>query len=302
MAWAKRIVLFLMVNVLVMITLSILLKVLGIQPYLSAKGMDYQSLLAFCLVWGMGGAFISLMLSRVMAKWSMGVKIVDENNHSPEMRDLQQRVHQLSREAGLRTMPQVGVYESDEMNAFATGPTKSRSLVAVSTGLLRRMNRNEADGVLAHEVAHIANGDMVTMTLIQGVVNAFAMFLARAIAFAVTQATSNRDEESSSAGPSATYFIVQFVLEIVFMILGSIVVAWFSRWREFRADRGGASLAGREKMIAALEALRRNYEMVDPNAQPAVATMKISSRGSGIFRLFSTHPPLEERIARLSAR
>lgn len=300
MAWFKRIFLFLAVNILVMLTLSVLLKVLGIQPYLSARGMNYQSLMAFCLVWGMGGAFISLAISRMMAKFAMGVKVIDESNRSPELQDLVQRVHRLAREAGLPKMPEVGVYESDEINAFATGPTKSRSLVAVSTGLLRRMNRAEADGVLGHEVAHIANGDMVTMTLIQGVVNAFAMFLARAIAFAVSQAGNSRDDERSSLN-SGTYFIVQFVLEIVFMILGSLVVAWFSRWREFRADRGGANLAGRDKMIAALEALRRNYEMVDSHAQPAVATLKISSRGSGIFKLFSTHPPLEERIARLAA-
>jgi heat shock protein HtpX len=300
MAWFKRIFLFLAVNVLVMLTLSVVLKVLGVQPYLSSRGMNYQALLAFCLVWGMGGAFISLAISRMMAKFAMGVKVIDESNRSPELQDLVQRVHRLAREAGLPKMPEVGVYESNEINAFATGPTKSRSLVAVSSGLLRRMNRAEADGVLGHEIAHIANGDMVTMTLIQGVVNAFAMFLARAIAFAVAQAGNSRDDERSSLN-SGTYYIVQFILEIVFMILGSLVVAWFSRWREFRADRGGANLAGRDKMIAALEALRRNYEMVDPQAQPAVATLKISSRGSGIFKLFSTHPPLEERIARLAA-
>lgn len=302
MAWVKRIFLFLAVNILVMFTISLILNILGVQPYLTARGINYQSLLAFCLIWGMGGAFISLALSRVMAKWMMGVRVISPQERNPELQALVQRVHQLAKGAGLGTMPEVGIYESPEVNAFATGPTKSRSLVAVSTGLLQRMNRNEADGVLGHEVAHIANGDMVTMTLVQGVVNAFAMFLARVIAFAIAQVTSGqRDSEESAGFSSGIYFITQFVLEIVFMILGSLVVAWFSRMREYRADKGGARLAGREKMIAALEALRRTYELVDTEAQPAAQTLKISSRGSGIFRFFSTHPPLEDRIARLRA-
>jgi heat shock protein HtpX len=300
MAWFKRIFLFLAVNILVMVTISIILNILGIQPYLTNNNIDYSSLMAFCLVWGMGGAFISLALSRIMAKMMMGVKVIDPSVRDPQLQQLVQRVHQLARGAGLSTMPEVGVYESSDINAFATGPTKSRSLVAVSTGLLSRMDRNEADGVLGHEVSHIANGDMVTMTLIQGVVNAFAMFLARAVAYLIAQAVGGRSNDSEGEGLSrVAYFGIQIVLEIVFMILGSLVVAWFSRWREFRADKGGATLAGREKMIAALEALQRNYGMVDPKAQPSVQTMKISSKGSGIFRFFSTHPPLEERIARL---
>lgn len=300
MAWAKRIFLFLAVNILVMFTVSILLNVLGVQPYLTSYGLNYQSLLAFCFIWGMGGAFISLALSRVMAKWMMGVKVIDPNERNPDLQALVQRVHQLAKAAGLGTMPQVGIYESPEVNAFATGPTKSRSLVAVSTGLLHRMNRNEADGVLGHEVAHIANGDMVTMTLVQGVVNAFAMFLARVIAFAISQMGRSEDERGG-AFSGGTYFLVQFALEMVFLTLGSLVVAWFSRLREYRADKGGARLAGRDKMIAALEALRRNYELIDTQAQPAAQTLKISNRGSGIFRFFSTHPPLEDRIARLRA-
>lgn len=301
MTWFKRIFLFLAVNVLVMVTVSLILNILAVQPYLTAKGINYQSLMAFCLVWGMGGAFISLGLSRLMAKWMMGVKVIDPQVRNPELQGLVQRVHQLAKGAGLSVMPEVGIYESPEVNAFATGPTKSKSLVAVSTGLLSKMNRNEAEGVLAHEVAHIANGDMVTMTLVQGVVNAFAMFLARAIAFAVSQVVSSRsnENEGQSGFSSGTYFVVQFVLEIVFMILGSLVVAWFSRWREYRADRGGAILAGREKMIAALQALQRTFDVVDPSIQPTAQTLKISNRGSGIFRYFSTHPPLEDRIARL---
>lgn len=301
MTWLKRICLFLAVNVLVMVTISFLLNVFNIQPYLSTRGLNYSALMMFCLLWGMGGAFISLALSRVMARWMMGVQVIDPQRPEPQLQHLVQRVHQLAQGAGLQTMPQVGLYESDEINAFATGPSKSRALVAVSTGLLRRMNQSETDGVLAHEVAHIANGDMVTMTLVQGVVNAFAMFLARVIAFAVAQVAGGRssDEEQGNGFSSVTYFVTQLVLEIVFMILGSLVVAWFSRWREYRADRGGASLAGRERMIAALEALRRNYDRIDPTAQPSAQTLKISNRGTGLFRLFSTHPPLEERIARL---
>ncbi|OFZ19304.1 MAG: zinc metalloprotease HtpX [Bdellovibrionales bacterium GWB1_55_8] len=295
----KRIFLFLALNFLVIITLSILTQVLGIQPYLTAYGIDYGSLMAFCLVWGMGGAFISLAMSRMMAKWMMGVRVVDPDTRDPALQELVQTVHSLARSAKLPAMPEVGVYDSQEINAFATGPTKSRALVAVSTGLLSRMRREEVEGVLGHEVAHIANGDMVTMTLIQGVVNAFVMFLARAIAFAIAQALrSDRDDERGGISHLA-YFGIQIALEIVFMILGSIVVAWFSRYREFRADKGGATLAGRDSMIRALEALRRTYDLVDPGAQPAVQTLKISTKRTGIMQLFSTHPPLEERIARL---
>lgn len=297
MAWFKRIGLFLAVNALVLITISTVLNVLGVKPYLTAQGINYESLMIFCLIWGMGGAFISLALSRIMAKWMMGVQIVPTDTHDPDLRDLVQMVHELSRSAGLTVMPEVGVYESPETNAFATGPTKSRSLVAVSSGLLHSMRREEIRGVLAHEVAHIANGDMVTMTLIQGVVNAFVMFLARAIAYALTM-TKGQDSEQSQSTPMS-YYIVQFVLEIAFMVLGSMVVAWFSRYREYRADAGGARLAGRESMIQALEGLKRTLEDVDPSAQPAIQAMKISSRAGGIMRLFSTHPPLDERIARL---
>ena len=226
MAMLKRIFLFLAVNFLVVLTISILLNVLGIRPYLTATGLDYEQLLAYCLVWGMTGALISLGLSRVMAKFMMGVQVIDPQTHDPELQDLVQTVHSLAKSAGLPAMPEVGIYDSPEVNAFATGPTKSRSLVAVSTGLLRRMNREEAQGVLGHEVAHIANGDMVTMTLIQGVVNAFVMFLSRVIAFALSQALrSSDDREERSGSPGMSYYLVQMVLEIFFMILGSMVVA-----------------------------------------------------------------------------
>lgn len=300
----KRIFLFMAVNVLVMVTLSLILNLLGVRPYLTSYGIDYQSLMAFCLVYGMGGAFISLLMSKMMAKWMMGVQIVDPNTHDRELGQLVQTVHRLARDAGLGTMPEVGIYDSPELNAFATGPTKSRSLVAVSTGLLSRMTHEEAEGVLGHEIAHIANGDMVTMTLVQGVVNAFVMFLSRAIAFAIAQALRGRDSERESEGGGINHFVymgVQMVLEIFFMILASMVVAYFSRWREYRADAGGARLAGRQKMIAALQALQRVYEQVDPEPNPSMATLKISSKPSGIMRFFSSHPPLEERIERLRA-
>ncbi|NJM10368.1 MAG: protease HtpX [Bdellovibrionaceae bacterium] len=297
MQWIKRIGLFLTVNILVMVTISLVLNLLGVKPYITAQGLNFEALMVFCLVWGMGGAFISLGLSRIMAKWMMGVKVIPPDVQDPALRELLHTVHGLAQAARLPKMPEVGIYESPEVNAFATGPTKSRSLVAVSTGLLQRMNDEQVKGVLGHEVAHIANGDMVTMTLIQGVVNAFVMFLARVIAYGITMARGNDSEESQ--GSPLMFHLVTFVLEMVFMVLGSIVVAWFSRYREFRADAGGAKLAGRESMISALQGLQRTIDEVGTDqAQPAIASLKISSRG-GFARLFSTHPPLEERIERL---
>ena len=296
---AKRVFLFVAVNVLVVATISIVLSLLGVRPYLTSRGLDLTSLAVFCLVWGFGGAFISLGLSRVMAKWGMGVKLIDPNTAHPEYQELVQTVYRLAQSAGLRTMPQVGIYDSDEVNAFATGPTKNRALVAVSTGLLRRLSRGEVEGVLGHEIAHVANGDMVTMTLVQGVVNAFTMFLARVLAFFVAQ-LFRRDEEEGGGVSHVVYFVATLVFDIAFSILGSVVVAWFSRLREFRADAGGARLAGREQMIGALEALRRTYGIVDPASnQAAVQTLKISGHPTGLMRFFSTHPPLETRIARL---
>jgi heat shock protein HtpX len=300
-AWTKRIFLFIALNALVMVTLSVLINLLGIRPYMTAYGLDYVSLLGFCLVWGMGGALISLMLSRMMAKMMMGVRVLDPAQlHGGAEQWLVETVHALARSAGISTPPQVGIYESPEVNAFATGPTKNRALVAVSRGLLNKMNREQVEGVLGHEVAHVANGDMVTMTLIQGVVNAFVMFLARVVAFAIAQAMARRDDDREGSSMSPFVFhLTTMVLEIVFMILGSMLVAAFSRWREFRADTGGARLAGRDKMIAALQGLQSTLGSIDPEAQPAVQSMKISSQRGGFLRLFSTHPSLEERIARL---
>src|SRR5581483_3976372 len=255
MAFAKRIFLFLAVNFLVIFTLSLILNVFHIQPFLKGYGLDIQSLLIFCLIWGMGGAFISLALSRHMAKWMMRVQVVDPHTSDPELRRLIATVEDLSRGACLPITPEVGVFDSLEPNAFATGPTKRKSLVAVSSGLLRRMSQKELEGVLAHEIAHIANGDMVTMTLVQGVVNAFVMFLARLLATIFSGMGRGRD--SNSSGSFFSYMMFVFIFEIVFMVLGSIVICGYSRFREFRADKGGADLAGKDKMIAALESLQR---------------------------------------------
>lgn len=298
----KRIGLFLLTNILVIASISLILNLLGVRGYLTATGIDYQSLLIFCLVWGMVGSFISLLISKWMAKMSMGVQIIDANTRDPELQQLVQTVHALARSAGLPKMPEVGIYDSPELNAFATGPSRSNSLVAVSTGLLNRMSREEVEGVLGHEVAHIANGDMVTMTLIQGIVNAFVMFLARIIAFALINAFRSRDDDRESSVSPFMYSMVTMVVEMVLMIFGTMIVAWFSRYREYRADAGGARLAGRESMIRALQKLQRTYEIVDPDLdKPAVNAFKISGHGKSWMRLFSTHPPLELRIARLEA-
>lgn len=298
MGFVKRIFLFLAVNFLVMLSVSALLKVFHVQPYLTQYGLDIRSLLIFCLVWGMGGAFISLSLSRVMAKWMLGVRVIDPHTQDPQLHRLCTTVERLVQKAGLPEMPEIGIYESNEVNAFATGPSKRRSLVAVSSGLLNQMNQVELEGVLGHELTHIANGDMVTMTLIQGVVNAFVMFLARVLAFILSGLGRGQRRESFGGG---TYMIFVFLFEIVFMILGSLVIFWFSRQREYRADQGGAEIAGKEKMIAALQSLGALTRRVDPRAaQPAFRTLKISTpTSSGLALLFSSHPPIEMRIERL---
>lgn len=298
----KRVFLFILTNILVVATISILLSVFGVTHYVERAGRGYglnmQKLMIICLVWGFVGAFISLALSKVMAKWMMGLTIINPRNASGSEAQLVSTVHRLARAAGLTTMPDVAIYDSEEVNAFATGPTRSSSLVAVSTGLLHSMSWDEVEGVLGHEIAHIANGDMVTMALVQGVVNAFVMFLSRVLAFAISTAVSRSDEEN--AFPRMLNFILTFVFDIFFTLLGSLVVAAFSRFREYRADAGGANLAGKQKMIAALDRLRRSHELVDNSQAPALAAMKISNKG-GILALFSTHPPLEDRIKRLQS-
>jgi heat shock protein HtpX len=282
----KRIFLFVATNIAVMTMLMVVVRVFGFDHYLSRRGIDYPALAAFSLVWGFGGAIISLLMSRWMAKSAMGVQLVDGHSGHAELDWLYQTVEQLTRKAGL-PMPEVGIYESPEVNAFATGPSKRSSLVAVSSGLMRSMKHEEVEGVLAHEVSHIQNGDMVTMTLIQGVVNAFSIFLSRVIAGLLRQ----RDDRNSG-------FLLTMLLQMVFSFLGMFIVAWFSRAREFRADAGAATLSTRGNMIAALQRLQANQALVD-TSQPQLATMKISGKKSGIMGLMSTHPPLEERIAAL---
>jgi heat shock protein HtpX len=281
----KRILLFIMTNVLVMVTVSVIVNVLGLGHYITPYGINWVSLAAFCGIWGMTGAFISLALSRFIAKKAMGVQVIDSNLSHP----LVMMVDRLRQRAGL-PMPEVGIYDSPEMNAFATGPTKKRSLIAVSSGLLNKMNKDEIEGVLAHEISHIANGDMITMTLIAGVVNSFAMFLSRVISYFV----------SLSVKEDIAYivrFALTIALDILFSILGSIIVAFFSRSREFKADMGAATIAGKDKMIAALENLQRNFEPIDRRAA-SLDTLKISGK-SGFLALFSTHPALEKRIEML---
>ena len=289
MNWFKRIFLFVLTNILIIVTISIVTNLLGLQPYLRSGGIDLISLAVFCLIWGMGGAFISLLLSKFMAKMMMGVEIIEPND--PQFGWLVRKVHNIARKAGISTMPEVGIYDSPELNAFATGPTKNNALVAVSTGLLQNMDEDALEGVLGHEVAHIANGDMVTMTLLQGIINAFVMFFARVIAFVVSTAIKDDD---------VRYF-VQFaliiVLEIALSFLAMFVIAWFSRYREYRADEGGARLTSRTSMINALKTLKNYYEIEDPRGKE-LAAFKISNK-SGLLALLSTHPPLEERIARL---
>ena len=287
----KRLFFFFLTNILVLVTISIVLNVLGVKPYITAQGIDYQSLMIFCLVWGMGGALISLAMSRFMAKMMLGVKVIDPNNPG-QYRWLHDMVAQHARQAGLPNVPEVGVYSSPEANAFATGPMKSRSLVAFSSGILASMNADQLSGVAAHEISHIANGDMVTMTLLQGIMNAFVMFLSRIIAFAASQSVKEENRY-------VVNMLVTVVLEILLSILGMIVVFWFSRQREYRADAGAARLAGRERMISALELLGRARLL--PQQPASLATLKISGKTGGFMALFASHPPLEERIARLQS-
>lgn len=295
---AKRVFLFLVTNLAVVVVLSLvvnLLTALGVIPPFGRGGL--AGLAVFCLIWGMGGSFISLQISRWMAKRSMGVRLVDGRTGQPDLDWLHETVARLARQAGL-PMPEVGYYESPEVNAFATGPSRSRSLVAVSTGLLRGMRREEVEGVLGHELAHVANGDMVTMTLLQGVLNAFVMFFARIVASVVSSAISRRDDDERPGFlDHMIYMAVVMVMEIALGILASMITAWFSRRREFRADAGSARLAGRERMLAALRRLQSQRELVDPGHQ-ALAAFKISGR-PGFLALLSTHPPIEQRIRAL---
>lgn len=293
----KRLFLFLATNVLIIATISIITSALGLHGYLSAHGLNYRQLAFFCLLWGMGAALISLYLSKVIAKMAAGVVVINPRNATREEHFLLDIVYELAKKAKLRKMPEVGIYHSPELNAFATGPSPNNALVVVSSGLLVNMNRDEIAGVLGHEIAHIANGDMVTMTLVQGTINAFSMFLSRIAAYAISIGLS-RDEEKSAEFSYFTFSILTIFFDIFFTLLGSILVAAYSRHREYRADIGGAKLAGRENMIDALKRLQRTADIEDDRA-PSLAALKISHHSSWL-QLFSTHPPLEKRIARLT--
>ncbi|WP_374603738.1 protease HtpX [Arenimonas sp.] len=286
----KRVALFLATNLAVLVLLGIVMSVL--QNVFGISLGNNGALLVFAAVFGFGGAFISLAISKWMAKRTTGLHLITEPRNEGEAW-LLATVKRQAQAAGI-AMPEVGIYDAPEINAFATGPSRNNSLVAVSTGLLRAMSRDEAEAVLAHEVSHVANGDMVTMALIQGVLNTFVIFLSRIVGRVIDAALSgNRD-----GGTGPFYFITVIVLDIIFGMLASVVAMWFSRWREFRADEGGARLAGREKMIAALERLSQTYG--ESTLPKEVRAFGISGAvGHGLRKLFMTHPPLAERIKAL---
>ena len=292
----KRILLFLATNLAVIIVASITLNILGVGSFITAQGLDMSSLLAFCAVFGFAGSLVSLLLSKTMARMGTGTQIIDQPRTAQE-RWLLDTVAELSQKAGIG-MPEVGIFPSSESNAFATGWNKNASLVAVSQGLLDRFSPREARAVIGHEIGHVANGDMVTLALIQGVVNTFVMFFARIIGYAV-DSFLRRDDDSGGVGIG--YYITSIVAEIVLGILASAIVMWFSRKREFRADEAGASLTGKGDMIAALERLRSEYDA--PSAMPATMTAFGIRKGGqgGIAALFTSHPPLEDRILALQS-
>ena len=288
----KRIVLFLATNLAIVFVLSITMRLLGVEPYLNANGLNLSSLLVFAAVMGFGGSFISLAISKWSAKMSMGVQVISAPSNSTEFW-LVETVRKYSDQAGIK-MPEIGIYDAPDVNAFATGMSKNSSLIAVSTGLLQQMTRQEAEAVIGHEVAHAANGDMVTLALIQGVVNTFVMFLSRVIGQIVDRVIFKTER-----GQGPAFYVTMIVAELVLGVLASTIVMYFSRQREFRADQGGASLAGRQNMIAALERLNSLHPQPLPDKMAAFGIA--GGVGGGLKRLFMTHPPLEERIAALRA-
>ncbi len=284
----KRVFLLIATNIAVILVLSVVASVLGVDRFLTENGLNLGALLGFSAVFGFGGAFISLAMSKWMAKRSTGARVITEPSNASEMW-LLNTVQRQARTAGIG-MPEVAIFDAAEPNAFATGMSRNNALVAVSTGLLRNMQQDEVEAVLGHEVSHVANGDMVTLTLVQGVLNTFVMFLSRVVGYFVDR-TIFRTERGVGPG----YYISVLVLQMVFGVLATMIVCWFSRQREFKADAGGAHLAGKRKMIAALERLQRGQ---------AQSTLPESVEAFGIIgakKLFMTHPPLEERIAALKA-
>ena len=288
----KRIILFLATNMAIVLVLSVTMRLLGVEPYLNANGLNLGSLLIFAAVMGFGGSFISLAISKWMVKRSMGVQVIETPSNGTEVW-LVETVRGYAEKAGIR-MPEVGVYDSPDVNAFATGMSKNSSLIAVSTGLLSGLTKQEAEAVLGHEVAHAANGDMVTLALIQGVVNTFVMFFSRVIGYLVDKIIFKTER-----GQGPAFFVTMIVADLVLGVLASMIVMWFSRRREFAADTGGANLAGRQNMIAALQRLGGLHPQPLPDRMAAFGIA--GGVGSGMKRLFMTHPPIEERIAALRA-
>jgi len=286
----KRVILFLLTNLAVMVVLGIAASLLGVNRYLTAQGLNLTSLLAFAALMGFGGAFISLLLSKPMAKWSTRAQVI---NDSPDAAHLWlvATVQRLSEKAGI-TMPEVAIFEGAP-NAFATGAFKNSALVAVSTGLLQSMTREEVEAVLGHEIAHVANGDMVTLTLIQGVMNTFVVFLSRVIGYAVDKVVLRNQSDRPGIG----YYATTIVLDIVLGLLAAIIVAWFSRQREYRADAGSAQLIGRRQPM--IDALARLGGLPAGTLPQTVEAMGISGKGGGLMSLFATHPPIEDRIRAL---
>jgi heat shock protein HtpX len=289
----KRIVLFLATNLAIMFILSIVVSMLGLEPMLANGGLNLPSLLVFCAIFGMGGSFISLAMSKWSAKRMVGAQVIETPANSTEFW-LVETVRRQATAAGIG-MPEVAIYDAPDVNAFATGMSRNSALVAVSSGLLQSMSRDEAEAVLAHEVSHVANGDMVTLALIQGVVNTFVMFFSRVIGHVIDRVVFKNER-----GHGPAYFVTLIIAQMVLGVLASIIVMWFSRQREFRADAGAASLAGKNKMIAALQRLQQGSAVAELPEQ--MAALGISGGvGDGLKRLFMTHPPLEERIAALRA-
>lgn len=289
----KRILLFVATNVAILLVLSVTLRLLGVDRILNEQGtgLDLTNLLVFSAIVGFTGSLISLAMSKFIAKRSMGVRVIEQPGNATEVW-LVETVRKQAQAAGIG-MPEVGIFDAPDMNAFATGANRNNALVAVSSGLLRGMSQREAEAVLAHEVSHVANGDMVTLTLIQGVVNTFVVFLSRVIGYTVDKVVFKTER-----GHGPAFMITTIIAQLVLGILASIIVMWFSRHREFRADAGGANLAGRENMIGALERLRHGHSTPLPDSMQALG-ISTEKKPGGLARLFMTHPPLEERIAAL---
>ena len=288
----RRIIYFLLTNLAIMVVLSTVLRIFGVEPYLNAYGLNYQSLLIFALVFGMGGSFISLALSKWTAKRMSGAEVITEPANDTE-RWLVRTVSELASKSNIG-MPEVAIFPAEDMNAFATGMNRNKALVAVSAGLLRKMDREEVKAVLAHEVAHAANGDMITLALIQGVVNTFVLFLSRVIGHTIDRVVFKNER-----GHGPAFWITTIIAEIVLAILASIIVFYFSRKREYRADSGAAALVGKKPMIGALEALKSSVRQ--PHLPDKLAAFGISgTKRSGLKALFSTHPDLDDRVAALA--